>query len=69
VGKKADNPATIIARYPQLIVNRRQLANGNVEIELRWVKNCRVFYEVEKGTKVIKRWHFEGSKENCSIVP
>lgn len=33
VGKRADDPSTTIARYPQKIIVRMAMPNGNMEFE------------------------------------
>jgi len=75
VGKRADDPFTSIARYPQKIVAERFLPNGNKEIELLHAgsrvdgRKCVVFYEVDQKTNVIVSWRFEGDEKMCAWSP
>ncbi|MGY0651178.1 hypothetical protein ACW7GZ_04790 [Luteimonas sp. A537] len=75
VGKRADDPSTSIARYPEDIVAKRSLPNGNVEFELLKVVSqirdakCLVFYEVDSTTNVIVAWRFEGDEKICVWTP
>lgn len=69
VGKKVED--SWLARYPESVVGSRVLPNGHTEIEFRPTTirpgGCRVFYDTEAG--VIVGWRFEGSEEDCGIVP
>jgi len=75
VGKRADDPLTSIARYPQKIVAERILPNGSKEIELLHAVSrvdgtkCVVFYEVDPKTNVIVAWRYEGNEQVCYWGP
>lgn len=75
VGKRADDPSTSIARYPEDIVAKRVLPNGNFELELLKAVSqvrdakCVVFYEVDQATNVIVGWRFEGDERICVWTP
>ena len=75
VGKRADDPSSLISRYPQLIAARRELQNGNVEIEFLHMKSnirvaeCVVFYEIDQATNMIVGWRFNGNEKVCSWTP
>lgn len=69
VGKRASDPSSDVARYPELLVGKRVLENGNTENKYQWVRGCFYFYEIEKNTEVIVGWRFEGSEKDCQIVP
>ncbi len=73
VGLKADDPDNSwLARYPQNVIARHRLPNGNIEIEYRArtaVRGCRVFYELQANSRVIVGWRFKGSEEDCTWVP
>lgn len=68
VGLNADDPdRSWLARYPEDIIDKRVLPNGNTEVEFaptHW-PHCRVFYEVDPETRIIVGWRFEGSKQDC----
>ena len=75
VGKRVDDPSTSIARYPEDIVAKRVLPNGNTEFELLKAisqirdAQCAVFYEVDSKTNVIVAWRFEGDEKICAMAP
>lgn len=75
VGKRVDDPSTSIARYPEDIVARRVLPNGNTEFELLKAVSqiddakCLVFYEVDSKTNVIVAWRYEGDDQVCVLGP
>jgi hypothetical protein len=76
VGKSVDDPTTRTARYPQNITRKRNLPNGNTEIEYLHIQNaygrygpCYVYFEVDAETQAIVGWRYEGSKDACVIPP
>ena len=73
IGKKANDPNTSIVRYPQLVTEKNILLNGNFEVGFAISAgvrgDCVAFFEIDKETNVIVDWRYEGSKENCVIVP
>lgn len=70
VGKSADDPSTNIARYPQNIMSRRVLPNGNTEIKYRApYRTCRVFYEIDNESRIIVDWRYVGREQDCVRVP
>ena len=75
VGKRIDDPSASIARYPEDIVARRVLPNGNTEFELLKAVSqiddakCLVFYEVDSKTNVIVAWRYEGNERVCYWAP
>ncbi len=69
IGKRDDDPDASLMRYPERVLQRDQLSNGNFEVKYRARKKCMVFFEVDKDSKVIVNWRFEGSEKDCAIVP
>ncbi len=47
----------------------RSVLNGNVENEYKWRGTCRYFIEFDPRTRIIVRWRFTGSEEDCTVVP
>jgi hypothetical protein len=71
VGSNADDPErSWLARYPQNILGRQELSNGNIEIEFRTNSGpkCRVFYEVDAETHIVVSWRFEGNAQDCRWI-
>jgi len=57
-----------IARYPESVINREILSNGNIELEYRAMSfrdGCRVFYEIDSVSKIVTTWRFEGDEHSC----
>ena len=69
VGRRVDDPASSLARYPEWVVDEKKLTNGNSEIEYYRGKHCAVYFEVDNKTEVIIGWRFVGSEKSCVIVP
>ncbi len=67
IGKSIDDPSSEVARYPQLLVGRKDLPNGNYENEYRWYRECRYFYEINPSTRMIVNWRYEGNENDCKI--
>jgi hypothetical protein len=70
IGRFANDPYAYPNRYPERVVGRHSLANGNTEIEYRTgVRgDCRVFFEVEKKTDKIIAWRYQGKRDVCAIA-
>jgi len=68
VGKSADDPDTYRNRYRSRLVGTRQLPDGNVEEQFAR-GSCPVFFEINRRTNTIAGWRYEGTEENCVIVP
>ena len=66
VGKSADDH-TPIRNYPrdQGII----LPNGSIEQEWNFGPQCHVYFEVDRASHKIVGWRYEGSQEDCAIVP
>ena len=69
IGKRADDPSSIVARYPEWFAGSQVLPNGNTENKYQWKDDCVYFYEIEKNSRIIVGWHFEGTESACEIVP
>lgn len=69
VGRSADDPRTLVVRYPELYADNKILSNGNTENRYQWIRSCSYFLEIDKETNVIVSWRFEGSEDDCIIIP
>jgi hypothetical protein len=71
VGRNIDNPYYFGNRYAGSRIATRTLANGNSEEEfpIGYRHRCRVFFEIDKSTRTIIGWRYEGVEENCGITP
>jgi len=71
VGENYTDPEkSWIARYPEDIVARNDLENGNIDIEFRTSgrDTCRVFYEVSPETHRVVSWRFKGHERDCTWI-
>jgi len=68
VGKKATDPSSYVARYPQTLIRAIKLPNGNIEFEYKRLRSCRYFYEIDSKTNIIISWRFEGETRDCTIA-
>lgn len=69
VGKSADDPYISMNRYPERRGTARVLSSGNIEQQYRFGPGCQVYFEIDKATRKIIGWRYEGSEQNCAIVP
>ena len=71
VGQNLDDPYLYINRNRNLYVSTRPLANGNVEEEFKGGRRlkCKIFFEVYNKAAKIVGWRYEGSDEDCAIIP
>jgi hypothetical protein len=71
VDRKIDDPDIERNRYSNLRVGTKKLLNGNIEEEFRSGRGlrCRVFFEIDNKAAKIIGWRYEGSDEDCAIVP
>jgi hypothetical protein len=71
VGKPIDDPYLTRNEYPKRLIASRAMANGNTEQEFQAGRglNCRVFFEIDNKERKIASWRYEGSKDECAIVP
>ena len=71
IGKGADDPNTDVGHLYSNRIGERTLPNGNTEIGFNHAggKYCRYYYEVDRTTKKIISWRFEGTEKTCSVPP
>lgn len=70
VGKSADDPDAYMNRYRRLHVSTTRLLNGNLEEQYRSGRgSCRVYFEIDKVSRKIVRWRYDGTQDDCAIVP
>ena len=69
IGKRMQDSTTNISRYSDQIYKRNTLSNGNIEIGLNHIGNCKVFFQVDHRTSIILDWRYEGSQKDCVVVP
>jgi hypothetical protein len=67
VGKSADDPSTDTARYRERRIEVRTLPNGNIEEGYPLFRACRYYFEIDKATRKIVNWRFEGPENDCVI--
>lgn len=70
VGKSADDPGAYLVYYRESRIGAKVLPNGNTEEQYRAGRgSCRVYFEVAKTTRKIVGWRYEGTQDDCAIVP
>lgn len=69
VGSSIDNPLEPGVALPKYLLSSKTLSNENIENEYRHVGSCRYFFEFSPETRMIVRWRFEGSEQDCVIYP
>ena len=71
VGRSIDDLYALRNRYPDRVVGRRALPNGNIEEEMKdgMGLRCRTFFEIDPNVRKIVGWRYEGSKSDCAIPP
>lgn len=69
IGSSIDKPNVAGSTQLQYLLKSRSLPNGNVENKYRGRGSCRIFFEFDPKTRIIINWHFEGSEQDCGIVP
>lgn len=70
VGRDLNDPHLLRNRSPNY-VSTRALPNGNIEDEFKIGRrlNCRIFIEADKTVGKTVGWRYEGSEQDCVIVP
>jgi hypothetical protein len=71
VGKSANDRYAFRNHYPEWKVSDQQLPNGNIEEKFRAGRGttCYVFFEINRTSQRIIGWRYEGTQEDCSILP
>src|SRR2546421_614203 len=69
VGKSADDPSTDTVRYRARRIEIRTLPNGNIEEGYPGLRSCRYYFEIDKTTRTIVNWRFEGTEDDCEVIP
>jgi len=71
VGKSADAPYAYRNHYRERRIASRTLPNGNIEEEYRSGRgpHCRVYFEIDEAAGKIVNWRYEGTEQDCVIVP
>ena len=69
VGKSASDPTTDTGRLWSNRLGETKLPNGNIEIGFRQFRACRYYFEIDEVTRKIVNWRFEGTEQECIIVP
>lgn len=69
VGRSADDPNTSINHYPENLGDAMNLPNGNIEQQYRFGPGCEVYFEIDKASRRIVGWRYEGTEETCVLVP
>jgi hypothetical protein len=68
IGKNADDPGADRNRYRRLRVAVKELPNGNVEEQYDLIRNP-VYFEIDKVTRKIVNWRYEGRKTTAGLLP
>ena len=74
VGLHENEPTASINYYRERVAARRSLANGNTEVKYRaghWTEadECYAYFEIDRLSRKIISWRYEGTPNSCAIVP
>jgi hypothetical protein len=70
IGKNADDPGAYLVYYKERRIGTTLLPNGDTEEQYRAGREpCRVYFRIDKATRKIINWRYEGSEQDCVIVP
>jgi hypothetical protein len=71
VGRDSDDPGYYRNSVRIHLIAVRPLKNGNIEEEFKIGRrlNCRDFFEIDEPKKTIVGWRYEGTEQDCVIVP
>src|SRR5699024_9443031 len=69
IGSSIDNPLVAGSTNPKYLIGSKSLPNGNMENEYQDVGTCRVFFEFNPKARIIVAWHYQGTEQDCAIVP
>src|SRR2546427_12071774 len=65
VGESMDNPYVYRNQYRNRLVETRELLNGNIEEKFNRHPRCPVFFEINKKSRTIVGWRYEGTDDDC----
>ena len=71
VGRTTSDAYVYRNRNRNLFVTTRHLSNGNIEEEFRGGRGhtCRIFFEINEESQRIVGWRYEGTDDDCAVVP
>lgn len=69
IGMSADDPHSYTGAYHRYRVSEKILDNGNFEEMYKRGAHCRHYFEIDQESRIIVGWRFEGTREECAIVP
>lgn len=69
LGMNIDSPVEKTGIDPARLISSAILPNGNLENGYEYRGSCKYFFEVDQQTHTIVRWRFEGTEQDCGIVP
>jgi hypothetical protein len=71
VGSTTHDPYAYRIRARDWLLGTKSLPNGNIEEEFKAGRrlSCRVYFEIDKLAGKIVSWRYEGTEQDCVIVP
>jgi hypothetical protein len=69
IGSSIDDPRVVGSTNQKNLLGSRTLPNGNVEHSYKWRGSCRKFFEYDPKTRIIVAFRWEGSEQDCEVVP
>ena len=71
IGRSTGDPYAYRNRIRLWLLSTKSLPNGNVEEEFKFGRHlsCLVYFEIDKRAERIVGWRYEGTAQDCVIVP
>lgn len=69
VSSSIDSPNVVGSTLSKYLMESKSLPNGNIENKYSGRGTCRTFFEFNPETRIIVGWHYEGTEQDCIIVP
>ena len=71
LGRSSDDPSAYRNHYRERLVSTKKLLNGNIEEGFRSGRgpSCITYFEISPTARKIVGWRFEGTHEDCAIIP
>lgn len=71
LGRSADDPYAYRNHYRERHISTETLPNGSIEEGFQTGRGptCITYFEIDPVARKVTGWRYEGTKEDCAIVP